>query len=211
MSGIFITFEGIDGCGKSTQIQLLAEYLTANSRAYIISREPGGTAIGDQIRTVLLSNANQKLTPTAELLLYAASRAQHVQERLRPALNAGQIVLCDRYTDATVAYQGYGRNLSLELIDQLNQIATQGLIPNITLLFDLAVEASQSRMHAAAQERQGGDRLDNESYEFHQRVRQGYLTLAAQQPHRFRVIPAQGTPSEVFAQVCQALTTYLSS
>lgn len=209
MPGTFITFEGIDGCGKSTQFRLLAALLEACQLPFIITREPGGTDIGSQIRTILLSNANEKLVATAELLLYAADRAQHVSEELRPALAEGKIILCDRYTDSTLAYQGYGRGLSRPLLDELNRIATEGLVPDITLLFDLDVDSAQQRLSAGVAERGTGDRIDSETRDFHERVRQGYLELARTNPQRFLVIPAHGPSQEVFQHMCGELLNRL--
>jgi dTMP kinase len=198
MSGIFITLEGIDGCGKSTQARMLAALLTEHSIPHLITREPGGTEIGNQIRNILLSGSNSGLVATAELLLYAADRAQHVQEMLLPALDSGQVVLCDRYTDATMAYQGYGRGLSFDLIEELNRLATDNLIPDLTLLFDLDVGQAQSRVGAGVAERGIADRLDSETSDFHERVRVGYLELARRYPERYRLIPASGSAQEVF-------------
>ena len=137
MMGTFITFEGIEGSGKSTQISLLANYLTARGIRHVLTREPGGTVIGDQIRKILLDPANRLLDPTAELLLYGASRAQHLREIILPALASGMIVLCDRFSDATLAYQGYGRGLDIELIRSLDRIVTAGMRPDLTVLFDI--------------------------------------------------------------------------
>jgi dTMP kinase len=209
MPGTFITFEGIDGCGKSTQIRMLAALLVERGIAHIQTREPGGTDIGNQIRQVLLSGSNTGLVATAELLLYAADRAQHVKEELRPALEAGQVVLCDRYTDATLAYQGYGRGLSLDLIEELNRIATDGLLPDLTLLFDLDVDLAQARVGAGVAERGEADRLDSEAGEFHERVRSGYLELARRYPERYLLIPAAGSPSTIFESVVEAVTPFI--
>lgn len=209
-SGLFITFEGIDGCGKTTQWRLLTRYLESNGINLLATREPGGTALGAQIRKLVLektisdhslagsgaisSSAIPQLPPTplAEALLYAADRAQHVETVLRPALLAGRVVLCDRYIDSTLAYQGIGRQRDLALIQNLVTIATQGLKPALTLLFDLPVAESQVRLHGSAAHRPAGqlDRLDSEPLDFHERVRTGYLSLAAAEPDRFRVLDA---------------------
>src|SRR5512145_1232018 len=137
MPGLFITFEGIEGSGKSTQISLLRDHLIRMGRDVVLTREPGGTPIGDQVRKVLLDPANKALDPTAELMLYAASRAQHLREVIRPALASGAVVLCDRFSDATLAYQGYGRGLSVPVIEELDRIVTSGLKPDLTILFDI--------------------------------------------------------------------------
>lgn len=202
MAGLFITFEGIDGCGKTTQIGMLAALLAAHSIPHLVTREPGGTKIGNQIRQIVLDPTNDKLSPQTELLLYAADRAQHVWEELKPALATKQIVLCDRYTDATVAYQGHGRNLPIELIKQLNLIATESLTPDLTLLFDLPIEKAQERMSNPSSLR-SKDRLEKEQRDFHQRVRQAYLMLAKEFPKRFVIISTMDSPQEVFKQVCQ--------
>jgi dTMP kinase len=209
MPGAFITFEGIDGCGKTTQLQMLADRLAIAALPYLATKEPGGTAIGKQIRAILLNSAHQGLAASAELLLFAADRAQHVREELLPALTAGNIVLCDRYTDATLAYQGYGRELSRPLIEQLNSIATEGLRPDITLLFDLDVELAQSRVAAGVAQRGAADRLDNEAIEFHQRVRQGYLEIAKINSDRFIIIPANDAAEIIFTKVCAAIAPRL--
>ncbi len=209
-NGFFITFEGIDGCGKTTQWQLLARYLESKGIKPLVTREPGGTALGVRIRKLVLEKTISDTTPVvsdeispspkpplpptpmAEALLYAADRAQHVEEVLRPALLAGRIVLCDRYIDSTLAYQGIGRQRDLAVIRQLVTIATQGLKPALTLLFDLPVEESQHRLHQSALHGPAGriDRLDSEPQDFHERVRAGYLSLAAAEPDRFRVLDA---------------------
>lgn len=206
MSGKFITVEGIDGCGKSTQVQLLASRLSDLGIPYLLTREPGGSAVGEQIREIVL-HSRHEITATTELLLYAADRAQHVAQELRPALAAGKIIICDRYTDATVAYQGHGRELSLALINQLNQIATDGLEPHLTLYFDLDIDAAQQRM--ANSTREAMDRLEREAAAFHQRVRNGYLALIAEHPQRFRLIDASNSPDEIFLQVWAAVSPLL--
>lgn len=202
MAGIFITFEGIDGCGKTTQLGMLAALLAAHSIPHLVTREPGGTKIGNQIRQILLNPDNDKLASQTELLLYAADRAQHVWEELKPALAKDQVVLCDRYTDATIAYQGYGRNLPKHLIDQLNLIATDTLTPDLTLLFDLPIEEAELRMSNPMSLR-SKDRLEKEQRDFHERVRQAYLMLAKEFSKRFVTISALESSQEVFQQVCK--------
>jgi dTMP kinase len=192
MRGSFITFEGIEGTGKSTQIALLAKHLTALGKSVVLTREPGGTPIGDQVRRVLLDPANSALDPKAELLLYAASRAQHLAELIAPALAAGKVVLCDRFSDATLAYQGYGRGIDRELIISLDRLVTGGMRPDLTVLLDIKTAAglarARSRNSTAGLESEG--RFENEELAFHDRVRQGYLALAKQDPGRFRIIDA---------------------
>jgi len=203
MTGTFITFEGIEGSGKSTQIALLANYLTARGIRHVLTREPGGTLIGDQVRKILLDPANRSLDPAAELLLYAASRAQHLREIILPALTNGMTVLCDRFSDATLAYQGYGRGLDIEMIRSLDRIVTTGMRPDLTILFD--IEASRGIARARGRNNSLGleaeARFENEALVFHERVRQGYLTLVAKEPDRIRIVDASGTSEAVQEQV----------
>lgn len=195
--GKLITFEGIDGCGKTTQWRLLEEYLTARGFACVATREPGGTDLGLQIRAAVLHGAPGSVEPLAEMLLYAADRAQHVRRVILPALASGSIVLSDRFYDATTVYQGYARGFDLQLVNRLNELATGGLKPDLTLLFDLDVALALSRTRQRSDETQP-DRLDQEPHEFHQRVRQAYLEIAAQEPQRFRIIPAAGSIEETY-------------
>lgn len=200
--GRFITFEGIDGSGKTTQMRRLGERLRAAGRDVFETVEPGGTSVGQQIRRILLDAANQELRPTAELLLYFASRAQNVEQCILPALRAGKIVLCDRFTDSTLAYQGYARGLGAESVLALDRIACRGLTPDLTLLIDIEVETGLERMRAR---NAGGStietRLDDESIEFHRKVREAYLMIARQNAGRVRVIDGRGAPDEVAARV----------
>ncbi|PLX88329.1 MAG: dTMP kinase [Desulfuromonas sp.] len=189
---ILITFEGIEGSGKTTQISRLKNHLIARGHAVVVTREPGGCQIADRIRSILLDPANDAMTSRAELLLYAAARAQHVSEVIRPALQTGQIVLCDRFTDATLAYQGYGRKLDSALIKHLNELATDSITPDLTLLFDLPVERGLGRAlqrEKITQDSSEG-RFEREALDFHRAVRNGYLDLAAAEPDRFRRIDA---------------------
>ncbi len=199
MKGIFITFEGIEGSGKSTQIVLLANHLTALGKTVSLTREPGGTDIGDQVRKILLDPANKALTPKAELLLYAAARAQHLEELVLPELEAGNIVLCDRFSDATLAYQGYGRGLDEAMIRALDRAATAGLRPDLTILLDIDAAAGLARARGRNRSRglETEARFENEELAFHERVRQGYLVLARAEPGRFRVVNAAKTPDEI--------------
>jgi dTMP kinase len=182
--GIFVTLEGPDGAGKSTQIKLLCKQLDALNVHYLTSRDPGGTGLGKQIRRLLL-NPETNVHPLSELLLYQADRAQHVQEVILPALNKGLLVICDRFIDSTLAYQGYGRGIDLALIHELNAIATNGVAPDLTILFDIESQAGLSRLHPS-----GHDRMEKQALEFHQKVRNGYLELAQQDTNRWRVIDA---------------------
>jgi dTMP kinase len=189
--GLFITLEGPEGAGKTTQLKLLSKHLEDQGLAHVITRDPGGTAIGKPIRRILL-NSETAVHPVTELLLYEADRAQNVSEIIIPGLEQGKIVFCDRYTDSTIAYQGYGRDLDLQLIDLLNGIATQGLRPELSILFDIESSAGLARLHPS-----GHDRLEREAIEFHQKVRQGYLELVKKEPARWQVINAAGPMSAV--------------
>ncbi len=210
--GCFITFEGIEGCGKTTQLRLLAENLRERGHRVAVTREPGGCPIADRVRDILLDAKNSAMTPLTELLLYAAARAQHVAEVVVPALNAGQIVLCDRFTDATIAYQGYGRGLDQELIARLNTLATGNLRPELTVLVDCPVEVGLERAMARINGSHGAreERFELESRQFHQRVRDGYLTLAQREPDRFIVIDGSRSIEETGAAIAAALIPRLA-
>lgn len=208
--GFFITFEGPDGSGKSTQIQQLAEHLRAMGHDLLMTREPGGTSIGDQIRTVLHDVTNTAMVSEAEILLYSASRAQLVGQVIRPALARGMVVLCDRYADSTIAYQGYGRRLDLDALKQITEFATRGLIPDLTIYLDCPVEEGLNRKRRAL-ELDGGEwnRLDQETPEFHRRVRQGYLALAAAEPDRWLILDACRSIEEIQSDIQQAAHSLL--
>lgn len=195
----FITFEGIEGSGKSTQLRRLQQHLERCGHRVLATREPGGCPISDAIRAILLAPGNREMTPRAELLLYAAARAQHVEQTILPALAAGTVVLCDRYIDATSAYQGAGRHLDSDLIGTLNRLATVGLTPDITLLLDLPVTTGLPRARRRNRKTPllAEGRFELEELDFHQRVRDCYLALAAGE-RRFRVVPADG-PEELIA------------
>jgi dTMP kinase len=209
--GFFITFEGIEGSGKSTQIRALKKYFETRGHRVLATREPGGCPIADAIRAILLAPVNHNLSPRAELLLYAAARAQHVEQVIRPALADGMVVLCDRFVDATTAYQGGGRKLESGLVAQLNAIATADLTPDLTLLIDCPVELGIPRArHRNQQEALLGEgRFELENLEFHQRVRAAYLALAACEA-RFRVIDATGTADQVAARATEAVEAFLT-
>ena len=196
--GLFITFEGTDGTGKTTQIQRLAADLRKTGYDVCLTHEPGGTPISERIRDMLLNPDHSEMTATTELLLYAASRAQHVSEVIKPALEAGKVVISSRFADAMVVYQGYGRGLDLERINHLNRIATDGVTPDATFVLDLPVEVGLRRVQNS---RGGLDRLEREKIEFHRRLREGYQILAKQEPQRLRIINAQVSPEQVYAQI----------
>jgi dTMP kinase len=197
--GFFITFEGVEGCGKTTQIRNLSERLTDAGYRTILTREPGGCPIADKIRTILLDADNRAMVPLTELLLYAAARAQHVSEVIMPALASDAIVLCDRFTDATLAYQHSGRGIDRSTIDALNNLACQTVRPDLTVLIDCDVATglarARSRIEAASGPRE--ERFELEASAFHQRVRDGYLELAAGEPGRFLTVSASGTIGEI--------------
>jgi len=194
MPGAFITFEGIDGCGKSTQLRLLASALRLQGLEVVTTREPGGTTLGQRLRAALL-DVDEQVDPLAELLVFAADRAQHVRQHLRPALKTNHVVLSDRYADATVAYQGAGRGFDRKLIDEIVQLATEGLKPDLTLIFDLSVPESITRTRRREENKQK-DRLDIEDSDFHARVRNAYLEIAKAEPERVRIIDARGSTEE---------------
>lgn len=200
MAGTFITFEGIDGSGKSTQLRLLANFLKSKGCNVLLTREPGGTPVGNRLRAALL-DAHEEVDPLTELLVFAADRAQHVRRVLRPTLEAGQLIFSDRYADATAAYQGAGRGFPPELIAEIIGLATEGLKPDLTLLFDLAVVDSNTRTQRRANGKQESDRLDGETAEFHTRVRDAYLGIARAEPERVKVVetnqPVEATHERV--------------
>ena len=198
MAGLFITFEGGEGSGKTTQIGALSHHLRSTGREVVVTRDPGGTLIGKQIRALLLDRDHAHMAPNAELLLYQASRAQLVHEVVRPALAADRIVLCDRFTDSTVAYQGYGRRLDLDLIARLNTLATGGLRPDLTLLLDLDPVLGLARASQRMAERhEQQDRIEEEVLAFHQRVRTGYQCIVAEDPGRVTVLDASAGMAEI--------------
>lgn len=200
MAAAFITFEGIDGSGKSTQMRMLASELRLRGHEVVSTREPGGTPLGTRIRSLVL-DVEEQVDPLAELLLYAADRAQHVRTLVRPALDSGHVVLSDRYADATVAFQGAGRGFPDELIADVVALATGGLKPDMTLIFDLTVDESQRRAAHRTHKGRDMDRLDAEDAAFHTRVRDAYLKIAHAEPERIRIIDASGSVQETQSQV----------
>lgn len=209
--GYFITFEGIEGCGKTTQIKLLGKRLKAAGQRVTLTREPGGCAIADKIRGILLDADNRAMLPHTELLLYAAARAQHVGEIVKPALDEENVVLCDRFTDATIAYQSNGRGIDRETVDTLNSLACGGVSPDLTVLIDcdpaLGLERARRRIDASSGPRE--ERFELEALAFHQRVRDGYLALAVEKPHRFLIVngadPVGQIAATIFSQVASRL------
>ena len=200
MGGLFITFEGIDGCGKSTQSELLAQELSKRGSQVVVTREPGGTIIGEDIRQLLISDASVHIAPITELLLYVAARAQHVAELIKPSLAAGNIVISDRYTDSAIAFQGYGRGLDLSMIEELNSLATGGLVPDLTIVFDLDPATARTRLGSRPV---GGllGAFDDQHAEFHERMRSGYLSMARKEPSRIKIVDAGGSAAETHSNV----------
>jgi dTMP kinase len=198
MPGLFITFEGIDLCGKSTQAQLLVDHLRTKSIEVVLSREPGGPPISEKIRQILLSREHASMSPLPGLLLYEAGRAQHTEELIRPTLEAGKCVILDRYGDASVAYQGWGRGLGADLVKRLNDLATGGLLPDITILLDLSPEEAARR---APQKDWQADRLEGEVIDFHRRVREGYRQLAEEESYRVKLIDGRGRVDDIHQQI----------
>jgi dTMP kinase len=205
--GLFITLEGPEGSGKSTHIRLLADYLKSRGHQVLITREPGGTALARSLREILLETGDG-LIPLAELFLYEADRAQHVAETLRPALAKGNLVLCDRYTDSTTAYQGYGRRLPMKDVLALNKVASSGLVPDLTLLLDVPVERG---LRLARQFKKRHDRLERAGLAFHKRVRAGFLKLSRLNPRRFRVVRQQPLMEDTQALIRDAVNKFLKS
>jgi len=208
----FITFEGIEGCGKTTQMRLAGKHLEKRKIPHILTEEPGGSPLGKRIREILLNEEPYPIGARAELLLFAAARAQHVEEVILPALKDGKAVLCYRFNDATLAYQGFGRTLDTDFIRTLNDFAFLSLKPGLTLLFDLPAEAGLTRARDRISRITGSrreDRFENEQTAFHRRIRAGYLSLARQEPDRFRLIDASRYIATVHQEVCEHLTSFL--
>ncbi len=202
MAGLFITIEGPDGAGKSTQVKLLADYLRKLGLEVILTREPGGTDLAEKIRELMLAPTGETVAPMTEVLLYAASRAQHVEGLIKPALARGAVVISDRFVDSSVAYQGFGRGLGVDEVWQINQWALGGLLPSLTIILDLELFIGRQRTAERDQKQAGGpDRLEQENLEFHQKVRDGFLSLAKQDPKRIHVVPAAGSVEQVFQSI----------
>lgn len=198
MRGLFITFEGIDGCGKTTQLNLLDKYLKEKGQEVVTTKEPGAKGLGEKIREILL-NYDGEVSSNCESFLFLADRAQHIDTMVKPALEAGKIVLCDRHTDSTIAYQGYGRGIDLAKIKMLNNIATSGVKPYLTFVFDLDVETALGRVGKSK------DRMESAGTEFFEKVRQGYLQIAKEEPERVKVINSNDSIENIFEQVVNIL------
>ena len=192
--GLFITFEGIDGCGKTTQIKLLKEYFESKGKTVLLTREPGAKGLGIKLREILL-NYDGEVSPNCESFLFLADRAQHIDTIIKPAVERGEIVLCDRHTDSTVAYQGYGRGVDLDRINMLNDIATSGMKPDLTFVFDIDIETSMSRVGKEQ------DRMESAGIEFFKRVRQGYLEIAKAEPNRVKLLDGTDTIENIHNQI----------
>ena len=201
--GLFITFEGADGCGKTTQLNMLKDYLTGKGYDVLLTREPGGRGLGEKVREILL-NYDGVVSDRCESFLFLADRAQNIDIIVNPAVEQGKIVLCDRHTDSTVAYQGYGRGLDIEQINMLNNLATHNQKPDLTFVFDVDIETSMKRVG------QNKDRMENSGMEFFNRVRNGYLQLAKNEPNRIKVIDSTKTIDEVFEDVKKIIDSYLT-
>lgn len=203
--GIFISLEGIEGTGKSTQAKLLSEYLLKKGYETALTEEPGGTLISRQIRKVLLSTKHDRMDYMAELLLYNAARIQHIKEKIQPEIGIGKIVITDRFSDSTVAYQGYGRGISLKLIDALDRVATSGMRPDLTILLDLDVKTGLMRNKKINKV----DRLELEDIEFHEKVREGFLELAAMEPERIKIVKASKGIEDVHREIVRIVDKVL--
>jgi dTMP kinase len=209
--GLFITLEGIDGTGKSTQLRLLAQHLKKRGLAVRVTREPGGTKVGERIRKILLASTTTRLAPLAELALMYAARAQHLQEVIRPALAKGEIVVSDRYNDASLAYQGYGRELGVGTVRAFDRLVCAGTQPHLTILLDLAPRLSLERTQGRLSRRKSNQqRFELQGMNFHKRVRDGYLAIARKQPRRVKVVQADGSVAEVQAEIRKLVDAFLA-
>ncbi|MDD4334263.1 MAG: dTMP kinase [Desulfotomaculaceae bacterium] len=207
MRGKFIVFEGIDGSGKTTQLQLLGNKLKDRGVPVLHTREPGGTRVGETIRDILLSPAYSDLVPRAEALLYAAARAQHVAQVIMPALAAGTIVLCDRFLDSSLAYQGFGRGIDIGLLERINEPATDGLVPDLTIILEFCAEDGMDRINKSGR---SIDRIERETKAFHVKVGAGYLVLAGRDPGRYSVIDANRPAEQVHKDIMTAAEDVLN-
>jgi dTMP kinase len=209
LTGKFITFEGIDGSGKSTQLRMLADVLRSSGHDVVTTREPGGTPLGRALREAFLET-RETVAPMAELLAFAADRAQHVEFLIKPAVAEGRIVISDRYADATFAYQGAGRGFLEDKVNQVIELATGGLKPDLTLFFDISVETAIDRMNERDESATKKNRMDEESAEFYDRVRNAYLGIATREPDRFHVVNAEGTIDRIHTYVVETVKQFLN-
>ncbi|TSA55025.1 MAG: dTMP kinase [Planctomycetaceae bacterium] len=210
--GFFITFEGIEGCGKTTQIKMGGEYLSSKNIPFIITEEPGGIPLGLEIRKILLNESSFAICAESEVFLFSAARAQHVRDVILPTLKEKKIVLCDRFSDATIAYQGFGRGLDVPFIQKINETSTGRLKPDMTLLFDTPVEVGLKRAMKRISRLEGvsrEDRFEREALNFHEKVREGYLSLARNEPERFRIIDGTKSIDEVHREVCSHISALI--
>jgi len=209
---LFITFEGIEGCGKTTQIKMAGEYLKSRNIPFTMTEEPGGSPLGMKIRKILLNEGPFEICAASEVFLFSATRAQHVKDVILPALKRGDVVLCDRFCDATIAYQGFGRGFDIDIIQRINAVSTGRLKPNVTFLFDVPAPVGIKRaMGRISQTRDVNkeDRFENEEIEFHQKVRAGYLSLADSESERFRIIDGSKDISAVHRKVCSLISSLI--
>lgn len=210
--GFFITFEGIEGCGKTTQIKMAGEYLSSKNIPFIITEEPGGVPLGLEIRKILLNESSFEICAESEVFLFSAARAQHVRDVILPNLKEKKIVLCDRFSDATIAYQSFGRGLDLHFIEKINETSTGRLKPDMTFFFDTPVEVGLKRAMKRISRLEGvsrEDRFERQELIFHNRVRDGYLSIARNEPERFRIIDGTKSIDEVHREVCSHISTLI--
>lgn len=201
MRGKFITFEGCDGCGKSTQLKLLSEYLREQNIPHIFTREPGGGRISEAIREILLNGKNSEMSDECEALLFAAARVQHLKEKVEPALEAGKLVICDRYIDSSFAYQAFARGLGLEFVEKINAFAIEKYMPDCTVFIELTPQEAFARKHGADE----NDRMEKAGLAFHQKVYEGYQAMAKKYPERIITVNGRQTPNEIFEEVKKAI------
>jgi dTMP kinase len=210
--GLFIVFEGIEGCGKTTQIKLLCSFFEEKNLSYSVTREPGGTPIGEEIRKIFLHSDHKEIDPLTELLLITASRVQHVHQVIRPALAENRIVVCDRFFDATVAYQGYAGGLPLQLIYNCHELFLQSIAPDLTILLDCAVEVgldrSRTRNRKEGKEKVEG-RFEEKVFGFHEKIKQGYIELAGKEPDRFKIINSERSVESIYGDICSVISEKL--
>ena len=205
--GYFFTFEGIDGCGKSTQLSLVADALRARGTSCLVTREPGGPPVSEKIRAILISPENAQMRPETECLLYLAARAQHARTVIKPAIDRGEVVLCDRFEQATFAYQGHGRGLDVKSLRDINNFATGGVSPDLTFIFDITVELSRERLGKIGK---GKDRMESEGARFFERVRAGYLEAAAANPEKIKLLDGSRGIDELTKEVLGVIERHMS-